>query len=80
MRPLAAAIHSQNDRGHGCSTTFGIVLWNRAIAEPVKDINLIQMYLGPANIPEASKAEGISPNETIFTISIVTPGCSHTVL
>ena len=59
MRPLAAAIHSQNDRGHGCSTTFGIVLWNQAIAEPVKDINLIQTYLGPANIPEASKAKGI---------------------
>lgn len=78
MRLLAAVIHSQNDWDHGYSTTFGIVLlWDQAIAELVKYLDLISTYLGPANIPEANKAEDIGPDETIFTIPIVAPRCSH---
>lgn len=78
MRPLPTAIHSQNDRGHGYSTTFGVVLLqDQAIAELVKYLDFISTYLGPANILEANKAGDISPDETIFTIPTVAPGCSH---
>ena len=78
LLPFFASIHSQNDRGHGYSTTFGVVLLqDQAIAELVKYLDLISTYLGPANILEANKAGDISPNETIFTIPIVVLGCSH---
>lgn len=75
MRPLPTAIHSQNDRGHGYSTIFGVVLLqDQAIAELVKYLDLISTYLGPANILEANKAGDNNPDETIFTVPIVAPG------